>query len=195
MNTLISSFVKKISESNPGYSELDLKKMEYGLICFIDEITKFVPYFIIFWILSLQKYYIIALLFFCPIRLFSGGYHAKTYWGCFFISFIVFFMIIICGKYLIINTIIIISLLIISFILICIFSPVDNINKPIKSKERRLKLKYYSIFITLFLIIACYFIPNRFLNTAAISIVSATAMMMIGKINTNFTFIKTKKSL
>ncbi|MDF2505106.1 accessory gene regulator B family protein [Clostridium sp.] len=183
MNTLITSFVKKISESNPEYSELDLKKMEYGLICAFDEITKFIPYFIIFWILSLQKYYVIAILFFCPIRLFSGGYHAKTYWGCFFISFIIFFMIIICGKYLLINSIVIISLLIISFILIFIFSPIDNINKRIKSKERRLKLKYYSIFITLFLIILCYFVPNKFLTTAVISIVSATIMMMIGKIN------------
>lgn len=183
MNTIISSFVKKISKSNPEFSDLELKKMEYGLICFFDEITKFIPYFIIFWIFSLQKYYIIAIIFFCPIRLFSGGYHAKTYWGCFFISFVIFSMIIICGKYLVINNLIVISLLIISFILICIFSPVDNINKRIKSNKRRIKLKYFSIIITLLLIIVCYFISNNFLNTAVISIVSATIMMMIGEIN------------
>ena len=183
MHALITSFVKKISESNPEYSELDLKKMEYGLTCFFDEVTKFIPYFIIFWIFSLQKYYVIALIFFCPIRLFSGGYHAKTYWGCFFISFFVFWIIVISGKYSIINSIVVISLLIISFILICIFSPVDNINKRIKSEKRRKNLKYSSILITLFLVIACYFIPNKFLNTAAISIVSATIMMMVGKIN------------
>ncbi|MDF2505986.1 accessory gene regulator B family protein [Clostridium sp.] len=183
MSKVITCFVKKISESNPEFSDLDLKKMEYGLICAFDEITKFIPYFIIFWIFSLQKYYIVTLIFFCPIRLFSGGYHAKTYWGCFFISFIVFFIIIISGKYLVINSALILSLLIISFIAICIFSPVDNINKRIKSKERKMKLKYYSILIILILIIACYFIPNNFLNTAVISIVSATIMMMIGKIN------------
>lgn len=183
MSNLITCFVKKISESNPEFSDLDLKKMEYGLTCFFDEITKFIPYFIIFWIFSLQKYYIVALIFFCPIRLFSGGYHARTYWGCFFISFVVFLIIIVSGKYLIINSAIILSLLIISFIFICIFSPVDNINKKIKSKERKMKLKYSSILITLLLIIACYFVPNKFLNTAVISIVSATIMMMIGKIN------------
>lgn len=183
MSNLITCFVKKISEYNPEFSDLDLKKMEYGLTCFYDEITKFIPYFIIFWIFSLQKYYIVALIFFCPIRLFSGGYHAKTYWGCFFISFIVFFMIIICGKYLIINSMIILLLLIVSLIFILIFSPVDNVNKRIKSEERRIKLKRYSILIIFILIIACYFIPNKFLNTAALSIVSATIMMMIGKIN------------
>ncbi len=74
-------------------------------------------------------------MFFCPIRLFSGGYHAKTYWGCFFISFIIFLGMIIMGKYISFNSIISITSLIISFILVCIFSPVDDINKRIKSKE------------------------------------------------------------
>ncbi|AGK97486.1 accessory gene regulator B family protein [Clostridium pasteurianum] len=185
MSKLITCLVTKISESNPEFSDLDLKKMEYGLICAFDEITKLIPYFIVFWIFSLQKYYIVALIFFCPIRLFSGGYHAKTYWGCFFISFIVFFMIIIFGKYIMINNIISLLLLIVSFIFICIFSSVDNINKRIKSENRKKKLKNYSILITLILIIACYFIPYKFLNAAVISIVSATIMMMIGKINTS----------
>ncbi len=183
MNEFISCLVKKISKTNPEFSSLELKKMEYGLVCIFSEITKIIPYFIIFWFFSLQEYYIVAILFFCPIRLFSGGYHAKTYWGCFFISFAIFAAIIILGKYGSFNIIILVLSLIISFILICIFAPVDNINKRIKSKERRLKLKYSSIVITFFLIVLCYFLPHRFLITAVISIVSATIEMMIGKIN------------
>ncbi|MEY7998947.1 accessory gene regulator B family protein [Clostridium sp. Mt-5] len=183
MNKLIACLVKKISESNPEFSELQLRKMEYGLVCTFDEITKLIPYFIIFWIFSLQNYYIITLLFFCPIRLFSGGYHAKTYWGCFFISFIIFYIIVTAGKYMIINNIFIIFLLSISFILICIFSPVDNINKKIKSESRRNQLRHYSILITMLLIIMCYFISNKFLSTAVISIITATLMMLIGKLN------------
>ncbi|OAA91033.1 accessory gene regulator B family protein [Clostridium coskatii] len=183
MDELIGSIVKKVSETNPQFSDLELKKMEYGLLCIFDEITKIIPYFIIFWLLSLQKYYIVILIFFCPIRLFSGGYHAKTYWGCFFISFIIFLGMIIIGKYISFNSIILIPLLIISFILVCIFAPVDNVNKRIKSKERRRKLKYISIIITFLLIVLCYFIPHRFLNTAVISILGAVIMMMIGKIN------------
>ncbi|MCI1945232.1 accessory gene regulator B family protein [Clostridium luticellarii] len=182
MNNFITCLVKKISESNPEFSELELKKMEYGLVCTFDEITKLIPYFIIFWIFSLQNYYIIALLFFCPIRLFSGGYHAKTYWGCFFISFIVFYIIVTAGKYIILNNISVTFLLGISFTLICIFSPVDNINKKIKSEHRRKQLKYYSILTTISLIIICYFIPNQFLSTAVISISTATLMMLIGKL-------------
>lgn len=183
MDKFIGSIVKKISETNPEFSDLDLKKIEYGLLCIFDEITKIIPYFILFWLLSLQKYYLIILIFFCPIRSFSGGYHAKTYWGCFFISFIIFLGMIIIGKYISFNSIILITSLIISFIIVCIFAPVDNVNKRIKSKERRRKLKYTSIIITFLLSVACYFIPHRFLNTAAISIFGAVITMMLGKIN------------
>ena len=183
MDKFISCLVGKISETNPEFSDLELKKIEYGLICTFDEITKLVPYFIIFWLFSLQQYYIVALIFFCSIRLFSGGYHAKTYWGCFFISFVVFSLIIIVGKYISFNTIILTSSLVISCILVCIYSPVDNINKRIKSKERRIQLKYISIAITLFLSGLCYLLPTKFLTTAVISIVSAVIMMIVGKID------------
>lgn len=188
MNKIIKCLVNKISEYNPEFSDLELKKMEYGLICTFSEITKFVPYFIIFWIFSLHKYYIVSIIFFCPIRLFSGGYHAKTYWGCFFISLSVFAGIAIIGKYIILNKYILMLLLIFSFAIVCIFSPVDNVNKRIKSKERRLKLRNCSIIITLCLSILCYFIQGEFFNTAAISIVSAVIMMMVGKINNIFSF-------
>ncbi|WPC40131.1 accessory gene regulator B family protein [Clostridium sp. JS66] len=183
MNKFINCLVQKISETNPEFSDLELKKMEYGLVCIFSEITKIIPYFIIFYFFSLEKYYIVTIIFFCPVRIFSGGYHAKTYWGCLFITFVIFALIIIISKYSAFNIIILILLLIISFILICIFSPVDNINKRIKSKERRLKLKHCSIITALFLSILCYFIPHKFLSTAIISIASATILMMIGKIN------------
>jgi accessory gene regulator B len=181
MNNLINSLVEKISISNPEFSDLELKKMTYGMECFFDEITKFVPYFIIFWMLSLHKYFLISILFFCPIRLFSGGYHAKTYWGCFFISFIIFASIILFGKYIILNSISKILLLGISLILIWIFSPVDNVNKRIKSSQRRLMLNRVSVVITICLCILCYIIPNEFTATAVISIFSASVMMIIGK--------------
>lgn len=183
MNKFINCLVKKISETNPEFSDLELKKMEYGLVCIFSEITKIIPYFIIFYLFSLEKYYIIIIIFFCPIRIFSGGYHAKTYWGCFFITFAIFALIITITKYIAFNIIILIFLLVISFIFICIFSPVDNINKRIKSDERRLKLKYCSIITAILLSGLCYFIPHKFLSTAVISIVSATILMMIGKIN------------
>ncbi|MBZ9633222.1 accessory gene regulator ArgB-like protein [Clostridium sp. FP1] len=183
MNKLISCIVKKISETNSQFTDLELKKMEYGLLCFFDEVTKIIPYYIIFYLFSLQQYYVVVFVFFCPIRLFSGGFHSKTYWGCFFISFVTFCVIITIGKYISINTITSILVLIISVLLVCIFSPVDNINKRIKSRERRKKLKNFSVVTIILLSGSCYLIPGRFFTTAILSIFIAVIMMMMGYIN------------
>ena len=185
MNKLVSCLVKKISETNSQFTELELKKMEYGLVCLFDEVTKIIPYYIIFYLFSLQQYYIVVFVFFCPIRLFSGGFHAETYWGCFFISFVTFCVIIIIGKYMTINIITSILILIISVLLIYFFSPVDNINKRIKSKERRKKLKYFSVVTTSLLSGMCYIIPNKFFTTAVLAIFIAVMMMMMGYISNN----------
>jgi|GEM_PF-1198182 len=189
MSKLISCLVKKISETNSKFTELELKKMEYGLTCFFDEVTKIIPYYIIFYLFSLQQYYVVVFVFFCPIRLFSGGFHAKTYWGCFFISFVTICVIILIGKYITMYIVTSILVLIISVLLIYIFSPVDNINKRIKSKERRKKLKYCSVVTTFLLSGLCYVIPDRFFTTAVLSVFIAVLMMMIGKIN-NMDIIK-----
>ena len=186
MNEAIHNLVKKISTTNPQFTELELKKMEYGLICTFSDATKIVAYFIIFYLLNFQQYFIVSAIFFCSIRLFSGGYHANTYWGCFFMSFAIFLAIILLGQYLVNNTIILMILLIISIILIVVFSPVDNINKRIKSEKRRKKLKYYSIIVTFILSGLCYLLPREFLITAMLSIIGAAVMMVIGIINNRY---------
>lgn len=186
MNEAIHNLVKKVAVTNPQFTELELKKMEYGLICVFCDATKFAAYFIIFYLLNLQQYFIISAIFFCSIRLFSGGYHADTYWRCFFMSFAIFLAIILIGKYLISNTIILTILLISSLSLVISFAPVDNINKRIKSEERRKKLKHYSIIITLLLSGLSYLLPYKFLSTAVISIVCAVIMMILGRINNGY---------
>jgi len=183
MNKLISSLVENISETNSQFTDLELKKMEYGLTCFFDEVTKIISYYIIFFLFSLQQYYVIAFVFFCPIRLFTGGIHAKTYWGCFFISLVTFWLVIISGKYISINIITSILVLTISILLVYIFSSVDNINKRIKSIERRKKLRYFSVATTFLLSGLCYIIPNKFFTTAVLAIFAAVIMMMMGEIN------------
>jgi accessory gene regulator B len=182
MNKFVGCIIKKISETNVHFTHLELKKMEYGLLCFFDEVTKIIPYYVIFYLFSLQKYYLVVFVFFCPIRLFSGGYHAKTYWGCFFISFFIYCAIIIIGIHITTNTISTIVALIISILLMGIYSPVDNINKRIKSKERRKKLKKVSVVTTFLLSVSCYLVPDSFFTTAVISILTAVVMMMIGYI-------------
>lgn len=181
MDKLVKCLVKKISETNPQFTALQLKKMEYGLICFFDEFTKFILLITIFSFFSLQKYFILVCLFFCPIRLFSGGYHCKTYWGCFFFSLVALSIPILIGKHYFLSNHVLIILLLISFLLIWIFSPVDNVNKRIKSKQRRSKLKTISILITFILSLFCWALPSEFLTIAVLSIFCSVMMMLLGK--------------
>jgi len=183
MNKVIQNLVRKIGITNPQFTEIELKKMEYGLICAFSDVTKFVTYFVIFYFLKLQLYFIVAAIFLSSIRLFLGGYHAETYWGCFSLSFTIYLVIILLGKYIVYNSIIVMMLVIISITLVFLFAPVDNINKRIKSEKRRKKLKYYSIIIVFILSRLCYLIPQQFLITAVLSIVGAVIMMMIGLLN------------
>ncbi|MDP4176876.1 MAG: accessory gene regulator B family protein [Bacillota bacterium] len=186
MNKIIHNLIMKIGETNSDFTEIQLKKMEYGLLCIFSDLTKAIVYFVLFFLVHLEQYFIISLVFFCPLRLFLGGYHADTYLRCFFMSFIIFLISILTGKFLAINIIATIILQTISLILVIVFAPVDNVNKPIKSIQRRNKLKFYSVIITSILIVLCFLIPKKFLTTALISIVNAVIMMILGLINNNY---------
>lgn len=183
MNNVIHKIVKKIGETNPQFSEIELKKMEYGIVCMVSDLSKAIIYFIIFFMFNLQQYFIISFIFYSFIRIFCGGYHAKTYVGCLFISFITFLITIILSLNFNINMYIILILLVSSIIITAIVAPVDNVNKKIKTKQRRKNLKYLSVIITFLFSVACFLIPKPFFNVAALSIVMAMVMAVVGKIS------------
>ncbi len=183
MDIITTKIVDFISKTNPEFTDLELKKMKYGLICFFNEITKLIPYYILFNLFGLQWYFLVAIIFFSSLRLFIGGYHAKTYWGCFFFSLVLLCIIVFAGITIKMNFISIAILLLISYILIYIFAPVDNVNKRILSKERYMRLKYISIMIIALLSLLCLIIPDRYKVTAILSIAAAIIMMLAGKLD------------
>ena len=185
MDKFVNFIVKTIASSNPQFSELQLKKMEYGLNSIFGEITKLLIFIMFFYLFYGEKYFLISFIFFSPIRLFSGGYHAKTYWGCFIFTLLFFVLLIFLGKHLLHNNVISILLIILDISLICIFSPVDNKNKPIKSKKRKLELHYLSIFIVILESLLCYSVPGEYFNVSVFSITGAVLLMMLGKVVQN----------
>ena len=96
------------------------------------------------------------------IRFFSGGYHAQTYIRCNTVFAISALLVFITSKLYIkypmeYNIIIHIGVFVVSFIIMAIFSPVENENKKI-DKSDRLKFKIISISITFIEIILSMFI-------------------------------------
>lgn len=182
MEKVANNIVKAIRNANPEFSDLQQKKMEYGLVCLFSEITKIIAYYIIFYILGIHIYFLVSLIFLSSLRAVTGGYHADTYWGCFTFSLIMFFSIIFAGKYIVLTNIMVIIIMAISMVLIGKFSPVDNKNKRIKSMDRKKNLKKIALIIFIVLNIIIIFIPMKYKTTAELSIFVAVLLMVIGKL-------------
>lgn len=71
------------------------------------------------------------------------------------IPYFIIFYLFSLKKYFVVMLILSVSL-----IFVYIYAPVDNINKRIKSSERRFKLKITSIVIATLLCAVCFLIPN-----------------------------------
>jgi accessory gene regulator B len=181
MYKIAKYIVSIISETNPEFTHIQLLKMEYGLICIFSEISKFVPLLIIFILLSLQKYFLIAFLFFGANRLFSGGYHAKTYWKCLVFTYTLFIFLVYAGNYFEATVIPLSIFLCTAIVVVCVYAPVDNENKPILSTKRRLHMKYCSIITITTTSIVCYLLPDKYFETAVISILTSVILMLLGK--------------
>ena len=96
------------------------------------------------------QYSAFFLLFFYSIRLFCGGYHAKSYLRCFLLTNLVFISTIVLTKPIILYDLewIVLVLVLLSSVIIFHFSPVQNKNHPY-SYKRYCKFKKISKWLTI----------------------------------------------
>lgn len=68
-------------------SEQKIECMRYAMLSVFYEVIKLIMYYVIYHILGKSSYFLFLLCVLFPIRWPSGGVHAYSFWGCFFISF------------------------------------------------------------------------------------------------------------
>jgi accessory gene regulator B len=114
------------------------------------------------------------LISFSMIRIYAGGYHAKSRLRCFMISIlIIFFSLLIIKMSILQNILMDIFLLILSFLLIYIFTPSDNQNKVLDSLER-LRYRRISVIILLLLeLSALILLQSKSLNSFGCAILES----------------------
>ncbi|SHJ31183.1 accessory gene regulator B [Geosporobacter subterraneus DSM 17957] len=183
MERLAQQITNLIQTNNPKLSDLEIKKIKFGLECFFGEVTKLIIYLVIFSTLSLTKHFLIATLFFCIPRMPAGGFHEDTYWRCFFTSLMIFSAIAIGGSRFFLNWPIRFALILITLILIWIYAPVDHPNKPIISLERRKRLKYFSLAATAVLVGISFIIPEKYAATATFALLCEALSLPIGELS------------
>lgn len=103
------------------------------------------------------------LLGFVPLRIFGGGYHAKSHFAC-ILSFSLTFLLLLCLKDTWVdNPYVELTITIFVLIITLLFSPVEASNKPLSKKRRRINRKsciYLSV-INCVLAFVSYFACER----------------------------------
>ena len=125
------------------------------------------------------------LIFFLPLRIFSGGYHAKTSECCFILSTVMYGFSVAVTKFL--------PLLYLDFywwtagaislIIILIFAPLINPNNPLNEfQKKRNRIIVYSLIITdlVFFILCCIF-NWKIATNEMIFIIFDAILLIIGK--------------
>jgi Membrane protein putatively involved in post-translational modification of the autoinducing quorum-sensing peptide len=182
MERLAEKIKNAICINNPNLSSEQADTIKFGLECALNEISKIIAYLIIFSIFSLADYYIVALLFFCILRLFAGGYHADTYAACFIVSFFVLSIGILTGFLFGLPIEIRISLIAVSIILAWIYAPMDHPNKPIIDIKRRRIFKYLSVLAILILSAVSFALEKGYGATAVMSVFLEALSLPFGEI-------------
>ena len=170
VNKLIN-YIKK----NKEIDEVTEEKLIYGLEAIYILVTKLFIMSLIALIFNIIKEMYIFLGLFSIIRLFAFGLHATKSYICLIISSIIFLLIPYISKTLIIDNSIKVVIGIICTILILKNSPADTYKRPIISKSRRLKLKVFSIIISItYVILSIYtktFISNCLLFSLLLEVI------------------------
>lgn len=157
----------------------------YGINQCITTLFNFVTTLIIGLIYGMVLEAIIFTIAYIPIRIYAGGYHAKTPVGCWLFSAVILAIVLLVMKEFTFSLLVSVLLLIASGSLVCILSPVEDANKPLDEIEIRVYKKRTLIMMiseAIILIIFLFFKWHRVTISAIMAWVIISIMLIMGKI-------------
>lgn len=180
MKLIVDLLLDNIKKYNPGMTEAQLRTRRFGLESLLYELSKTIIYIILFSILGHTAPYLVSFLVYGSIRSFSGGYHANSYWSCFFVSLIGFIFTIGSGLYLEISNIACVILLVVSALIDLVLAPVPHPNKPNMDPVKRKRFKLISFIVMLVFGGIAFILPYQYKITVVASILLAAIMQPLG---------------
>lgn len=132
------------------------------------------------------RHYIVFILVFIPLRISSGGYHAKKSENCIIISTLLYVMSIFLFNLSLIEyvNVILFILFIFSILAIAIFAPVENINNTLNFKSRK-RNRLVSLLLVSVDSIAILLLEAYISSSVIIFVILASTLMVIGKFHKN----------
>ena len=153
MTNMLTNFIIQHSDAKREDADIIAFGVKYGLITVAEILGMVVISF-------LMREFIpgaVILIAFISIRVYAGGYHAKTLPRCVVMSTILFTLIILGYKMLYLPIIVKGLIALFLGVLILIFSPVENDNRRLSKNEKKVfknrALLFYSISLIIFMLI------------------------------------------
>lgn len=150
---------------NGEYSESEVRRINYGLVCIFSDLYKFLLMLIVFSLFSLWKEYLLAFIAVLLLRPAIGGYHAKNEFVCIIVSFLSLTISIVVGRMNLLPAYIEILLMVLLPLIGLAIAPV----RTKKVEERKRNYKILAVVLTPLLLILDYFlIPGQILELSVI---------------------------
>lgn len=121
---------------------------------------------------------------FIPLRSYAGGLHLSSYWSCFSLSCLTFFIIMLLGKYLELPIYIALIIFFVLEIVIYNLYPVENVNREVDADEDiefRKRLKRFLIADGMLAVTFTVLGWGKYLQTFTLTLVMIAITMAIGK--------------
>lgn len=183
--TFYRNLANKVADAvvaNQEYSEADVKRIRYGLVCIFSDLYKFLLLLIIFTIFSLTIEFIIAFLGILLLRPFVAGFHAKSELACIFVSFFTMLISIIVGDMNIFPPYLQIISIVLLPVIGIIISPV-RVNKIQESNTVILKL-FAGITTLVLLMLDFHLFPSQVMLVSVFQIYILAFYQLIKNIKT-----------
>lgn len=159
--------------------EETIQKMEYTLKAVYNELSKLLIFIILFSIAGRSVSFLLCYIAFVSLRIFAGGIHCKTYWGCFFFSLISFLFFIYIPILVVVNMHILRIITYFSCVLPALFSPVLPSFRGIKNSRTKLILKITAVLVTLIWTSLSYIIDPAYSVSILIALSTANLQLVI----------------
>jgi len=157
MNKRLANRYIKFLKRNTDYSFESLEEIRYIFLSILSESQKLLLLTLIFGLVGQIKPFLLCFTALLFTRTWAGGLHCKTFWGCFFVSLLIFAFAIIILPNIAVTLPVTLIIIVLNMGVCIAFAPVQSPNRPKISAKKRRKSKIVTtasvVFIFTFLLI------------------------------------------
>lgn len=161
-----------------SFSELEKKKLRYGLEGIYLTITKLIILIIIAVALNMLKEFIIITILFNIIRYTGFGFHAEKSWQCLLFSTFNFILIPYSLFNLELSNTIVLGICVLSILHFLLFAPADTKKRPLPNQKKRAIRKFITVIVGCFYTLLIICLDSNYWTNILLSVLIIQAIVI-----------------